>query len=118
MTDIQRENWEEENKDKVFLVKDKIYEVTRTREKLTSVGGYNRYTIQLADSFEDQMKKVVSDSNYKSIQFKCENVYAYSMDEKNKIENLSVGRTVEIIAMNVSLGSFWHSADICVVKGI
>jgi len=118
MTDIQRDNWKKENKDKLHLVRNKVYEVQRDRDKLTATGGYNTYTIQFMDSIEDGVNKSFSNSSYQNIGFQCDKVYAYNQKEKNAIESLSVGRTTEIIAAGIELGSFWNTADICVVKGI
>ena len=62
-TDIQRENWENANKDKLHLVVDKIYEVKSKTEKLTATGGYKRYLIQFEDDIESGAKKACTDSN-------------------------------------------------------
>ena len=118
MTDIKRENWEKSNKDKIHLVRNKVNEVLKTRDKLTDSGGYNKYSVQLMDSIEDGINKSFSKPGYQNIGFQCNSVYAYDQKQKNAIENLSVGKTIEILASGIELGSFWHEADFCVIKGI
>lgn len=115
MTDIQRDNWEENNSNKTFSVTNKLYEIVKIKDKLDSDGGYAIYTIQLMEEIDIAFEKSYTNDNYANIGFQCDRVYAYSINEKNKIENLQVPKKLNIAATEIELGSFWHKANMCVL---
>lgn len=118
MTDIQRENWDEENKDKLFRVNRELYQVERVYEGLTESGGYNRYSVMLTvDPFEG-IDRAVADDNYFASGLFCRRIYAFNNEQKTAIEALNSGSMVDVLAAQVSVGKSTHSAETCIIKGI
>ena len=115
-TDLQVENWEKKNKDKIFILRENVYDVVRTRERLTDTGGYNKYTITFQDTVESAIRNLANDPlGYEKNAFKC-TIYAYTKSVARKLDNLSYKTSITFAAKGVNLGSFYHSADICVLR--